>query len=158
MRKRLRKLGARRISAGDESNELYDDRNGTLLKTGRILRLRCCAAKGLLTFKGPREPGRHKKRREIETSVDFRAMKAILKDLGYRIVQTYQKYREEYEVGDAHVTIDRLSGAGWFVEIEAPSRVISRIERQLELGPGDREERSYLELKLAVQKNSRKLP
>lgn len=155
IRRRLRSIKARKLSAGSEFNEIYDSGNA-LLDEGKVLRLRHHGGKeGILTFKGPRQKGRHKKRVEIESRVEAAQTKKILESLGFKKRYFYNKYREEYLVGKAHVTIDKLAGFGWFVEIEGSSRLIDALEKKLLLKPEDREPKSYLELKLGRRPSSR---
>jgi adenylate cyclase class IV len=50
----------------------------------------------------------------------------VLELAGFRVVARYDKKREEFKLGSAHLVIDYLSGFGWFVEIEAePEKIIS---------------------------------
>ena len=147
-RRKLRTLGARQIRSGFETNALFD-LNGILRSRAGILRLRRHGKEktGLLTFKGPRLKGRYKKRKEIETPVNGAAAAALLKALGFRKVAGYSKKREEYSLGRAHVTLDHLSGNGWFLEIEAAKGAeIGRLEKKLGLSAQHREERTYLEI------------
>lgn len=142
----LKKIGAKRIIQGVETNEFYD-RNGFFAKQKTALRLRQFGA-GLatLTLKGPRLKARFTKRMELETPVDAAAAKAILKFLGCRLLKSYSKKRELYKLGRTSVTVDLLKKFGWFLEIEGEPRSIRRIEKKLGLGDGDREERSYLQM------------
>ena len=50
-----------------ESNILFDDTKRRLRKHGKLLRVRRSGKRGLLTFKGPSQQSRYKKRWEIET-------------------------------------------------------------------------------------------
>ena len=146
IRKRLRSLGAKRISSGTEQDWFYD-LDGRLLKQRSILRLRKTAkGEGLLTFKGPRIKARYKKRVEVQTAVDFDAAKKVLELSGFKVSAKLQKQREEYKLGGAHITLDYLAGIGWFVEIEAAAKNISTAAKKLLLTSAMREERSYLQM------------
>ena len=146
IRQRLRKLGAKKGIAGTEHNELFDIEN-TLRKRKQILRLRYHGKeKAWLTFKGPRQKGAIKRRMEIETPVFYEPTKRILELLGYRVIASYRKYREEYELTDGKVCLDHLPGCGWFVEIEGKVRAIHRIARLLQLEKDAKEHRSYRKL------------
>ena len=75
----LKKLKAKKVLSGDESNEFYD--KGDFLKKQKIaLRLRRFG-RGLatLTLKGPRIRSQFTKRMEIETPVDYGAARGFLK-------------------------------------------------------------------------------
>ena len=90
--------------------------------------------------------GRHKVRMEIETPVNYEAMKRILELIGFRIKETYSKIREEYRLIGCAVCLDHLPGAGWFIEIEGPPAKIRYIAKRLGLQSVDREDRSYRKL------------
>ena len=145
IRRRLKALRAKRLAGGHEKNELWD--LGRLVRrTNSVLRLRTFEGKGFLTLKGPRLKSKFKKRVEVETAVDPQAVKTMLTLLGFKVVARYEKTREEYRLGPAHVTLDNLGKFGWFVEIESAARHIEKIAAQLGFGSKDREERSYLEM------------
>ena len=100
----------------------------------------------MLTLKGPRQDGRQKTRMEVETHVEYEAAKRILELLDFRVKETYSKHREEYRLDGCAVCLDHIPNAGWFVEIEGPTRKISETARRLGLRPADRELRSYRKL------------
>lgn len=142
----LKKIGATRIASGVEANEFYD-RDGFFRKQQFALRLRRFGrGPATLTLKGPRIKARFTKRVEIETSVDFAAAKAFLDLLGCRVWRRYSKKRELYKLGRTIVTVDFLKKFGWFLEIEGEPRSIRKIQKELGLRDGDREERSYLQM------------
>lgn len=146
IRQRLKKLNAKKISSGEEFNELFDQ-GCVLRKQKSVLRLRRFdKGKGLLTFKGPRLKGRYKKRLEIETRVDYAAARKMLLLLGYKPVAIYAKYREEYAIRGAHVTLDRLRSIGWFVEIEGSIKQIGVLTGLLGFKRSQQEHRTYLEI------------
>lgn len=141
----LRRLGAKKVHAGKEYNELYDF-NGRLRAKQSILRLRKWGKKALLTFKGRRLKSKYKKRVEIETPVDFEKTQWLLRMVGFRPIAEYRKKREEFKLGTAAVTLDHLSGHGWFVEIEGQPKSIDAAARKLGLSDKDLEPRSYLQI------------
>ena len=145
IRRRLRSLKAKRVSSGHEKNELWDLED-IVRRKASVLRLRTHDGKGTLTFKGPRLKSKFKKRLELETGVDPQAARMLLITLGFRVVARYEKQREEYRLGPAHVTLDHVGKSGWFVEIETASAQIEKIAARLGLSAKDREERSYLEM------------
>ncbi len=147
VRKKLVRLGARKKSHGFERNELFDiDR--MLQKQGRKLRLRRHGEdkKAVLTLKGPRQGGLHKKRMEVETRVDYEPAKRILELLNFRVCETYSKIRQEYKLDGCIVCLDHIPHCGWFVEIEGPRDRIASLARRLGLKEADREDRSYRKL------------
>src|SRR5262249_45513040 len=82
LRHRLLKAGAEPHASGFERNELFDC-NGMLRVQGRKLRLRRHGTKiAMLTMKGPRLNGSHKRRMEVETPVHYEPAKHILELLG----------------------------------------------------------------------------
>ncbi len=143
VRTRLLKLGAVKLRAGRQDNHYYDFR-GELKSRRMILRLRRTETTACLTLKGPRVRARYTKRPEFETPVDFCQAREILAGLGYAVFRRYRKHREEYRYRGCVVTLDRIPGGRWFLEIEGAEKRIGRIADALELKPSDREERSYL--------------
>lgn len=110
---------------------LFDTADGALRRTGTALRLRRDAVSPRLTWKGPVLTGPVKSREEIETPIsNADSMQATLQALGYRPVFRAQKYREEYVLADALVTVDDTP-LGVYVEIEATPDEIGRVARLL---------------------------
>ena len=146
IRASLRKMSARRIANGVESNEFYDQ--GNFLKKQRVvLRLRTFDPQpATLTLKGPRLRSRFTKRMEIETPIDPATAREFLKFFGCRVRRRYSKRRELYELGRVRITLDFLRKFGWFLEIEGRPPAIKSIEKKLGLHRSDREERSYLQM------------
>ncbi len=143
IRRAMKRMGAVKGVAGREHNELYDEK-GRLRRQKYVLRLRYHGAdRAWLTFKGPRLKSRHKKRIEIETPVLYEETRRILLLLGFRMVSTYRKYREEYTTHSAVIHLDYLPQVGWFVEIEGRPRTIALTARKLGLDESAHEHRSY---------------
>ncbi len=120
---RLEKLGARLLQPRIlETNLRFDLPDGSLRQGGRVLRLRRDGS-ARLTYKGPSETVEGVlSRAEIEVEVgDFDTTLCLLESLGYRVVATYEKYRQVYsldlEKSGFHVFLDELP-YGDFVEIE----------------------------------------
>ncbi len=132
----------------DVSRRLLDDRlfdtaDEHLRRSGCALRLRRDGARGLLTFKGPVQPGPVKSREELETDVgDAGVAESILTSLGYRRWFRAEKYREEHLVGEARVTIDETP-IGVYVEIEAAPAAIDAVTTRLGRAPADQRLDSY---------------
>jgi len=155
MRRRLLKLGAKPHANGFERNELFDN-NGCLRAQGRKLRLRRHGNHpAVLTLKGPRLNGSHKRRMEVETPVHYEAAKHILELLGFRVHETYSKVREEYRLDGCPVCLDHIPECGWFLEIEGPRVKIVNIARRLRLRATERERLSYRKL---IRKQTKAVP
>ena len=147
VRRTLRRLGARRIRAGAESNVLFDTPDGRLNRAKSALRLRDAGA-GFLTFKGCPLPGAYKRREEIEIGVsDVRRTAQLLRRIGLKPSFSYRKRREEWALGVCHVCLDTVPGLGRFVEVEGPSgRSIERALGRLGLEAADRIPHTYVDL------------
>ena len=141
----LKKMGARKIAGGSETNEFFD--RGKELRGKKLaMRLRQFGGKAVLTLKGPRLASRFTKRMEIEAPVNYRPLKTILGLAGFKVVMRYKKERELYRLGKSLITLDRLPGFGRFLEIEGRSQEIARLASKLGLQAQDREARSYLQM------------
>jgi adenylate cyclase class 2 len=115
----------------------FDTDDLELRKRGTALRLRRDAGAGIITVKGPIQPGPVKSREEIETSIGDAAIgEAILAALGYRRWYRSQKYREDFELGLARLMIDETP-IGVFVEIEGTPDQIADAARRLGRTPAD---------------------
>jgi adenylate cyclase class 2 len=128
-----------------EDNLLVDTGDGALRRSGKLLRIRNARNRGLLTFKGPSLPGKHKQREEIETEVaDPSQFLRILENLGYGVVFRYEKYRSEYarpgEQGT--VTLDETP-IGTFLELEGQPDWIDRTAAALGFHESDYITASY---------------
>lgn len=116
-----------------EADQLYDQPQGTLRSSGRIIRLRASADKFKLTYKGPAIPGRHKSREEIETGIeDGKALEAILRSLGFDPGFRYEKYRTTFAAPEEPgiVTLDETP-IGLFLELEGPADWIDAAAERL---------------------------
>src|SRR5688500_5310465 len=104
VRKRLRKLGARRVGDYLETNSFFDRARQTLLKRGAGLRLRGLRdirtgkLEHLLTYKGKLQRGRLKTREEIQSTVeDFAEMKTLLERVGFKPMLQFEKKRQTWK-------------------------------------------------------------
>jgi adenylate cyclase, class 2 len=147
-REALASVGAARVRLRHfEDNLLFDDAAGTLKASGAALRLRLTPIGGVLTFKGPpaTEEGA-KVREERETVVDDPdAIPAILKQLGYRPVFRYQKYRESWTHRGQEIEVDETP-IGTFIEIEGDAEGIEAVARDLGFAPSQFLSDSYVAL------------
>ncbi|MCP4249532.1 MAG: class IV adenylate cyclase [bacterium] len=145
-----------------ETNHILDSADSRLRAEGGALRLRINAPIGggaagaVLTFKGPIESGRFKRRRELETGLDDpTAALELLSALGFVEVMVYTKRRDSYRLGDCRVEFDEVPLLGHFVEIEGPDEsAIDHVQRQLGLGERDHVPSSYIAL---LQEHCRQL-
>jgi adenylate cyclase class 2 len=122
-----------------ESDQLFDDLNGELKNTDRILRLRRVGDRAILTYKGPAQRTRHKSREEIETDIsDPAALVLVLDRLGYQPGFRYEKYRTMFRRADETgvVTLDETP-IGLFLELEGPTEWVDRTAAQLGYSPAD---------------------
>ncbi len=120
-----------------EANTVFDDAGQRLYRSGALLRVREVNGRGLLTYKGPAEPGRHKSREEIETEFDdSKAMRVILERLGFQAAFRYEKYRAEYTDGKGVATVDETP-VGCYLELEGSPSWIDRTARALGFRPED---------------------
>ena len=148
VRNALRENNAREGFAGIERNVVFDTADRRLFASDGLLRLRQYD-KCTLTFKGPRgETSPVKTRSEFEAEVvDFARMEQVLYGLGYGRVWVYEKFREEWFVGDATVTLDRLPCIGCFVEVEAADEdAVLAVARRLGLDISGATSKTYAEL------------
>lgn len=127
-------------------DRFYDTHDSKLRGAGQGLRIREDGARAILTWKGPVQPGDVKTREEIEADcADAATLAAVLGALGYVARFRAQKYREEYAIGAATVTVDEAP-MGVFVEIEATPTVIADVTARLGRTPADYELASYITL------------
>jgi adenylate cyclase class 2 len=120
-----------------QEDYLLDDAQETLRRRRCVLRVRIESGKSLLTFKGPVQPSQMKLRDEIETVVgDGETLIRCLEQLGYRVWFRYQKYRQEYSLGDVVIAVDETP-VGVFVEIEGGEQGITDTARGLGRTPQD---------------------
>jgi adenylate cyclase class 2 len=152
IRRDLRKLGFRiakhRVF---ESNILFDNSKRTLRKHGKLIRLRRVGRHSVLTYKGPSEKSKYKKRPEVEVDlVNGEPIEGIFAHIGYHPVFRYEKFRTEYakRPGVGTVMLDETP-IGNFLEIEGSPGFIDRTARLLGFSTRDYINRSYGYLYLA---------
>jgi adenylate cyclase, class 2 len=101
-----------------QEDYLLDDPQETLRNRRCVLRVRIESGRSLLTFKGPVQPSPMKLREEVETVAgDGQTLLRCFEHLGYQVWFRYQKYREEYALGDVTIAVDETP-VGVFVELE----------------------------------------
>jgi adenylate cyclase, class 2 len=138
MRAQLLALGARSLGRCREHNLRFEAPDGRIARSRSLLRLRQdrdCT----LTFKSvaPGADPAFKQMIELEVQVsDFERMLSVLTALGFQPVQTYEKWRESFEMSDTIFCLDELP-YGHFLEIEGPPEAVVAAGRRLGL-PWDR--------------------
>ncbi|MBE0536174.1 MAG: class IV adenylate cyclase [Phycisphaerae bacterium] len=136
---RLADLGAAHRDDFTHLDTFYGDAEGVLIRAGSALRLRRQAGrageKAVLTYKGPRQNGRFKTRKEIEVEIaDPDAMDALLAAMGCRRELVLEKRRTLWEYQECDVCLDELPILGSFVEVEGASEeVIEEVSGDLGL-------------------------
>jgi adenylate cyclase, class 2 len=120
-----------------QSDVLFDTDQRLLSARGQVLRVRIEAGHSYVTFKSPAEHPTLKLREELETGVgDGDRLVAILQRAGFRIWFRYEKYREEFSLGDVLIAVDETP-VGTFVEIEGSDHGIVETVGALGRGPAD---------------------
>jgi adenylate cyclase class 2 len=139
-------------------------------RTDEALRLRRVGDHVAITWKGPRIDTATKTRAEMELplgnvgepSRTIEEWTALLEALGFRrvreVVKSRRPARVPWQGAEVEVALDSVRGLGDFVELELQARVgelpqasacVESLARQL--GCGEQERRSYLELLLAAE-------
>ena len=134
IRTRLIDLGAVFKHRTFETNIRFEDPEKSLIKKRSLLRLRK-DKKITLTFKSepPFKDDQFKILKEFEVEVsDFDAMEHILKSLGFKEEQVYEKWREIYVFGDTHLCLDTMP-YGDFLEIEGTKESIQQLALKIGL-------------------------
>ncbi len=143
-----------------EFNILFDNSKRSLRHHGKLLRLRRAGLHRFLTYKGPSEPSRYKKRQEIEIDLhNGEGLDEIFTHLGYRPVFRYEKFRTEYAKPrvEGKIMLDETP-IGNYLEIEGSPRWIDRTARALGFKKADYITRSYGYLYLAYCRERRVAP
>lgn len=103
-----------------ESNVVLDTPDQNLRSHSELLRIRRVGRRGILTYKGVPDEGKHKSREEIEVSVpDPDNLELIFLRLGYAPSFRYEKYRTEYQrAGEPGIVTVDETPIGKFLELE----------------------------------------
>ncbi len=129
-----------------QADALFDSDQRLLSARRQVLRVRVEEGRSFVTFKSPAEHPTMKLREEIETPVgDGALLVSILERSGFRIWFRYEKYREEYTLGEALVAIDETP-IGTYVEIEGTDHGITAAAVGLARRPTDYILESYRSL------------
>lgn len=165
-RRRLDQMGATAGHSLQQADEYFAHPQRDFAETNEAFRLRSIGDENRLTYKGPLLDATTKTRREIEiafaTGLDVReSMRQMLTALGFRSVRVVEKQRQiwhlEREGLEFEVCLDHVARLGDFVELETTasqdawqSARDSLVSLAGELGLGESERRSYLELLIAA--------
>ena len=125
VKRRLKEVGAKFHRASVHTDSYFDDAKGLLRKSDSALRIRHRVIgkkiQDVITFKGPKQAGKFKRRLEIQFEVeDAKLAEAFLAAIGYKKTLVYQKQRQVWRLGGCEVALDKLPLLGTFVEIEGP--------------------------------------
>jgi adenylate cyclase class 2 len=140
-----------------EFNTLYDQSGGKLRRRGALLRVRKFGEKWTLTYKDKSgsSRGRHKSRREIETTVvNGEAAARIFEALGFQPSFRYEKFRSEWSDSTGHVVLDETP-IGTYGEIEGPPKWIDSTARLLHIERSNYITLSYAELFASWKRKTR---
>jgi adenylate cyclase class 2 len=130
----------------------FDDSAESLLNRDKCLRVRRQSTnsheKAFLTYKGPKEKTRLKKRQEINVAVeDADSAEKLAEILGYEKALSFEKKREIWQLDNCQICLDELPLLGSFVEIEGPDEEkITRLQKKLGLGDVSHIPKSYATL------------
>jgi adenylate cyclase class 2 len=148
----LAESGAKLQGQSVQTDCYFDDARRSLAGADSALRLRRQQSgdkqETVLTFKGPREKSRLKRRNEIQVRLeDSEAAQGLLEALGFEKKIVFQKRRQLWQLGGCEVALDELPLLGAFVEIEGPDEAgITRVQEELKLGHLPHIPHSYLAL------------
>lgn len=137
--RRLKTLGAKLECDSVHTDSYFDDAKKSLKKTDSALRIRRRRigrrVQTVITFKGPKQKGRFKRRIEIQFGVgDAKLAEMLLTAIGYKKVLVFQKRRRVWRLDGCEVALDKLPLLGSFIEIEGPNeKAIARVQEKLEL-------------------------
>ena len=144
----LTNAGAREsVARRFEDNVVFDRDDRTLMRTGRVLRVRRDGERVVLTLKTPVEGTHpHKLRNEYETEVaDQAVVTRILTELGFAPAYRYQKYRTSFALDAVDAELDETP-IGTFVELEGAPEAVDRAAAALGASSGDYIVATYREL------------
>jgi adenylate cyclase class 2 len=127
VRGKLRTAGARRTGRDFEVNTFFDTEDRSLLASDEGLRIRKARNEEtgetsvVMTYKGPRHHGILKSREEVELQVgELEGAVELLSKLRFKVVLSFEKRRESWELEGCKVELDELPHLGTYVEIEGP--------------------------------------
>jgi adenylate cyclase, class 2 len=160
----LTDLGAAFQSAMIERDQYFAAPDRDFAATGEAFRLRRIGKKARFTYKGPKQPGLAKTRREIEVPLGagdatYESAIEMVAALGFKPVATVEKHREiwtmEHREQSVFFCFDDVGYIGRFLEIEILADEAEKDEAENAilslanaLSLGEPEPRSYLRMLL----------
>jgi len=149
---RLTELGAEFLAEYLQKDWHFDDADSKLAKTDSCLRVRRQLSgqqkEIFLTYKGPKEKNRFKRRKEIEVEIkNADSIEKLLVALGYVKTLSIEKKRRLWQLGNCEVALDKLPLLGRFIEIEGPDeQTIAEVQKNLGLSGLPHIQKSYAAL------------
>jgi adenylate cyclase class 2 len=142
-----------------EQDHYYNAPDRDFAKTNEAFRIRVIDGKCAFTYKGPRQAGPAKTRREIELPIagDLAVANSLVESLGYRPTAIVEKRRTVWTFSrggfDLTISLDELAAIGTFVEVEIVTEEAMKTEAESvlmsvckELKLQQPEPRSYLRM------------
>jgi adenylate cyclase class 2 len=160
VRKALADADATHLGAVTQEDTYYNAPHRDFVETDEAVRIRWerdeSGGETVITYKGPKVDADSKSRNELETAVDDGdVLDEILEQLGFDPVPTVSKERDRFELYGYTVSLDTVTGAGTFVEVETEAESVPDardgafdVLETLGLDPADQIRASYLELVL----------
>jgi adenylate cyclase class 2 len=156
----LMALGARPHGEREDVDQYFNAPDRDFARTDEALRIRQIGPKAYVTYKGPKRDALTKTRTEHEiplTAATEKAFAELLVHLKYRPVAVVRKRRRLFnlEVGafQVEICLDQVTGVGSFLELEivteeaqVPAARAAILDLARQLGLGESERRSYLEM------------
>jgi len=149
---KLKSLCAEFIGLHRHLDIFFDTADNRLYSFGAGLRLRklTCddSEKYILTYKGPKQKGKYKKRQEVEIEVsNFDAAGEMLAAIGFEKKLTYEKQRYLWRFKQCKVCLDSVPLLGEFIEVEGPGEgAIAGVLQSLGLNDCEHINTSYSKL------------
>ncbi len=137
--RKLREIRAVFRGLKKQSDAYFDDSKRKLTRNDCCLRIRSVQTDDqkhyFLTYKGPKQHSRLKKRTEIEMALENpKSFEKLLWGLGFAKMLNVNKKRSVWIFQQCEIALDRVSRLGSFVEIEGPNvRQITKVKKMLEL-------------------------
>lgn len=168
---RLQSRSAKPLGSRHEQDHYFNAPDRDFALTNEAFRIRRVGEQTCLTYKGRRESGPVKTRREIEVPLGdgeqaFHDIRDLLIALGYRPVALVEKHRRIWSLNRSDfaisVSLDDVCGLGLFAEVEIVTDDARRTEAESvvqsvadELGLRNPEPRSYLRMILEQSESAR---